>query len=266
MTVPEASTAGAVLRVDGGVGWIRFESWSRRSPDRPPGAEMIPVVTVPVYVPSGEPIAIAADDAEVADRPIGADGGRRLDADDREVGRVDAIDGHGNRGVLSSPQARRNRAALGQDHGRFVRIQAERRDQADRARLRNRAAEDIRADALDDDPDHRRTDVGRRVHDGRRVLDRDGTAAGRDGWLLRHAAWRIQRPRALEHENGAAGGEHGGERGGRDDRQMGPLPHPTPDRVTGRSERGGLDCGRGGCGAGSSQAERAQSASSGGGE
>src|SRR2546427_772755 len=77
-TWPAASRSGPPL-LPGLIAasvWIRLVRWTPAwiSMLRPV-AEMIPVVTVLVYVPSGEPIAIASWPTLMsADRPIGAEG------------------------------------------------------------------------------------------------------------------------------------------------------------------------------------------------
>ena len=99
MTAPVASSSGPPL-LPGLIAasvWIRFVEAARRVSTSTvrPVAEMIPVVTVLVYVPSGEPMAIASwptsMSRRLADRRRRQAG--RVDLDDREVGeRVDAVD------------------------------------------------------------------------------------------------------------------------------------------------------------------------------
>jgi hypothetical protein len=78
MTAPVASRSGPPL-LPGLIAasvWMRFVSCTvALIATVRPVAEMIPVVTVLVYVPSGEPIAIASWPTLMsADRPIGATG------------------------------------------------------------------------------------------------------------------------------------------------------------------------------------------------
>ena len=79
ITAPVASSSGPPL-LPGLIAasvWMRLRE-ARRSPrlrSERPVAEMIPVVTVLVYVPSGDPIAIASWPTLMsADLPIGAAG------------------------------------------------------------------------------------------------------------------------------------------------------------------------------------------------
>ena len=238
MTSPAASSerSAAVAGVDRGVGLDQVREVGRRHRSRRvrPVAEMIPVVTVLVYVPSGR----ADGDRQLADLDVRglAHRGRRqpgrVDLDDREVGqRVDAVDGARELAAVLEldRQLRGDRHACVRTTCRLVRIQPPgRRSRRSRRRVSGivpPSGSVVVPDAVI------RTTAGLTLAAALTTADESSMAIGLRVWpAARRRRGRIRRgrfsaPVAVEDEDRATGGEHRRQQGRAED------PPPSPSRA-----------------------------------